>query len=159
MSIWTTSSILWKIIRAPIKKLVLTLNTVKHQMKGMAITSPLVPLSYLWEVIGYYSLSKSSIFFSKRCDQLCSSGETQLFRHFFSNGYAPFLDKLRYWHETKAKWSSKHQIFMGRSLMICQTTVTCTYARNPRISMSVQVSMERCICNSTKVELLSLFFK
>ena len=45
------------------------------------------------------------------------SGETQLFGHFFFK-WLPFLDTYGYWHETKARWSSKHQIFMGRKKLV-----------------------------------------
>ena len=47
-------------------------------MKGMDITFPLIPLSFLWvKLCKYYSHTKTSIFFKKlkklKFDQLCSA--------------------------------------------------------------------------------------
>ena len=90
-------------------------------MKDMDIIFPLIPLSFLLvQWFGYYSLSKSSIFSkSWKCWKLTNFAQwrNSTFRKLFFK-WLPFLEKSGYWHETKARWSSKHQIFMGRKKLV-----------------------------------------
>ena len=87
----------------------------------MDIIFPLIPLGLLWvQWFGYYSLSKSSIFSkSRKCWKLTNFAQwrNSTFRKLFFK-WLPFLEKSGYWHETKARWSSKHQIFMGRKKLV-----------------------------------------
>ena len=69
---------------------------------------------------GYCSLSKSGIFSkSRKWWKLTNFTQwrNSTFRKLFFK-WLPFLEKSGYWHETKARWSSKHQIFMGRKKLV-----------------------------------------
>ena len=85
-------------------------------------------LSFNWYPLVFCGLSdldttatQSQAFFSKswKCWKLTNFAQRRnsTFRTLFFK-WLPFLEKSGYWHETKARWSSKHQIFMGRKKLV-----------------------------------------
>ena len=85
-------------------------------------------LSFHWHPLvfcGFSGLdttaSKFKHFFKKlkmlKIDQLCLAEKLYSLDSFFK-WWLPFLEESRYWHETKARWLSKHHIFIGRKKLV-----------------------------------------
>ena len=135
----------------PVTKPVVTQATTSHQMKGMHIISPLIPLSFLWvKWFGYYSHSKSSIFFKKlkmlKIDQLCSAEKLNFSDTFFQMAVIPREIMILTWNQSQMKLKTpnfhgkKEACWFVEPLLrhLSLKSGLILYARKPRwISMSV----------------------
>ena len=94
----------------PVTKPVVIQGTMRYKEKDLdIIIFPLIPLIFLWvKWFGYWSLSKSSIF-SKSWKHWKL---TNFFNTFFK--WPPFLEKPRYWHETKDRCEALNTNFFWK---------------------------------------------